>query len=320
MNSYSPIGGYFGLEMSRSEDFPHEKSLLLNSGRNCFKYILASQETTHVYLSKFTCDVMLEPIKKLGVKYSFYNINDHLEIDSEIQLRPNELIVYTNYFDIKDDYSRLLSEQYKEQLVLDNSQAFYSKPIEYGHTFYSPRKFFGVPDGGCLFTNKKLDTLPPTSSSYERTSHLLKRIDVGAEAGYEDFKINDKSLTGEPIKRMSELTHYLLRSIDYETVRQKRITNFSTLHNDLEKTNKLQIKSSIMSSAPMVYPYLSDDIKLRQKLIDNKIFVATYWPNVFEWCEENELEYYLAKNILPLPIDQRYGLEEMKRILDFIHG
>jgi len=46
--------------------------------------------------------------------------------------------------------------------------------------------------------------------------------------------------------------------------------------------------------------------------------VATYWPNVFNWCENKTLEFDLAKNILPLPIDQRYGSEEMERIVELI--
>jgi hypothetical protein len=50
---------------------------------------------------------------------------------------------------------------------------------------------------------------------------------------------------------------------------------------------------------------------LKQKLIENRIFVATYWPNVFEWCRSKDLEYNLANNLLPLPIDQRYGKEEL---------
>jgi hypothetical protein len=47
-------------------------------------------------------------------------------------------------------------------------------------------------------------------------------------------------------------------------------------------------------------------------LIKEKIFVATYWPNVFDWTLPDSMEYYLAKNIVPLPIDQRYNLDDMQ--------
>ena len=74
-----------------------------------------------------------------------------------------------------------------------------------------------------------------------------------------------------------------------------------------------------IDSAPMVFPYLTDDVSLKQRLIDNKVFVATYWPNVLEWCGEVNIEHFVAKNICFLPIDQRYGEENMKAILDTIN-
>lgn len=68
----------------------------------------------------------------------------------------------------------------------------------------------------------------------------------------------------------------------------------------------------------MVYPYLTDDAGMRNKLIENKVFVAKYWPNVLEWCGENDIEYKLTKYMLPLPCDQRYGEEDMERIIQII--
>ena len=52
----------------------------------------------------------------------------------------------------------------------------------------------------------------------------------------------------------------------------------------------------------------------------NKVFVACYWPNVLEWCAESDLEYKLAKQIIPIPIDQRYGVEEMEKIIRIINN
>lgn len=44
-----------------------------------------------------------------------------------------------------------------------------------------------------------------------------------------------------------------------------------------------------------------------------------YWPNVLEWCDENDIEYKLMKNVLPLPCDQRYGEEDMNKIYELIN-
>ena len=53
-------------------------------------------------------------------------------------------------------------------------------------------------------------------------------------------------------------------------------------------------------------------------LIDNKIYVAKYWPNVLQWSQKDSLEYELTENIIPIPIDQRYNSNDMNRIVDLI--
>ena len=318
MNSSDPIGGYFELELEDKE-FLHDDSILLNTGRNCFEYILRANRPSHIHLPRYICDVMLEPLKKLNIPHTFYSIDENLEIAGDVELNDSELLLYVNYFGLKDNYCRLLVEKYKDQLIIDSSQAYYFQPIDNGHTIYSPRKFFGVPDGGCLYTKSLLDNAFPEDTSYERMTHLLKRIDLGAEEAYADFRKNDDSLKSQPIKQMSKLTKKLLGNTDFEAVKQKRIQNFDYLQKNLKDENQTNLAGETFSCA-LVYPFISKDPTLRQKLIDQKIFVATYWPNIMEWCGEGETEYNLAKNLLPLPIDQRYGIDEMKKILEIING
>jgi hypothetical protein len=69
----------------------------------------------------------------------------------------------------------------------------------------------------------------------------------------------------------------------------------------------------------MVYPYLSQELSLREKLISNRIFIPRYWSDVEQRCRRNDIEVYLANHILPLPIDQRYGIEDMMHILSIIN-
>lgn len=316
MSSSKSIGGYFGLDVDCEHPI-YSEAILLNSGRNCFEYVLKTQEATKVYIPIYTCEVMLEPINRQGIKFEFYRVDQNLEIKEDIQLDDNEFLVYTNYFGIKNKYCKKLTDQYGERLILDCSQAFYFEHDLVAHTFYSPRKFFGLPDGGSLYTNRKIDISLEQDVSYFRMSHLLKRIDIGAEAGYEDFKFNDASLSDEPIKQMSNLTKSLLNSIDHDSARDRRNRNFLQLHEILADNNQLTINKDDING-PMVYPYMVDDGLLRQKLIDNKIFVATYWPNVFDWSEEGDYERELVSKIIPLPIDQRYEEEDMKRILGIV--
>lgn len=191
---------------------------------------------------------------------------------------------------------------------------FFAEPIERIDTFYSPRKFFGVADGGYLYTTALLQQDFPQAKSMSRMGHWLTRIEEGAEAGYLEFRHNDDSLDELPIQKMSKITEAILCSIDYEAVRLQRRKNYEEIANQLADSNSILLPME-ESSVPMVYPYLTSDVALRAKLINNKVFVATYWPNI---NDDNSYEAYLKQRLLPLPIDQRYNEEDMKRIIEII--
>lgn len=311
-----PIGGYFSLELPKYEEY-HKDSVKLNTGRNCLEYILRIRRYRKVYIPYYTCEVILEPLKKLDIQYEFYHINPDLELADGIYLQQDEAILYTNYFGLKQRYIGTLSEKFGQQLIVDNTQAFYAKPIKGIDTFYTCRKFFGVPDGAYLYVDKLLDNDLKEDTSWRRMSFLTKRIDLGAEAGYADFQELGKSLVGQPIKKMSNLTERLMRSVDYGIVKKSRQDNFALLHEALKDTNQFDIDIDA-DAVPMVYPYLTDGENLRKHLIQNKIFVAKYWPNVLNWCKQSDIEYMLTSNTVCLPVDQRYGEEEMEYIISII--
>ena len=308
-----PIGGYFSLELPKREEY-HKDALRLNTGRNCLEYILKARGYNKVYLPYYTCAVVLEPFKKLGIPYEFYHIDINFEISDRFALKANEALLYVNYYGLKQRYVEQLAEKTGECLIVDNTQAFYARPISGIDTFYTCRKFFGVPDGAYLYTEKKLDEEMEQDLSYERMTFLNKRIDLDAEAAYGDFQNLSKLLVGQPIKLMSNLTRRLMQSIDYKMVAQRRRENYFQLHEALATTNNLHLALET-DAVPMVYPFLAPIKGLREKLIDNKIFVARYWPNVLEWSTKDDVDYFLAYQMQPLPIDQRYGKDDMDIII-----
>lgn len=311
-----PIGGYFSLELPLYEEY-HKDAIRLNTGRNCLEYILQAREYKKVYIPYYTCDVVLEPFKKLGVLYEYYHVNIHLEIRDEIELKEGEALLYTNYYGLKQRYTEKLAQQYGNSLIVDNTQAFYAKPINGLDTFYTCRKFFGVPDGAYLYTDKHLDMELDQDQSYERMLSLTKRIDLSPEAGYQDFRNVSKSLVGQPIKQMSKLTQRMMKGIDYEAVAQRRRANYQMLHKALGKENDVDFPLED-DAVPMVYPYLVQVKGLREKLIENKIFAARYWPSVLERTTPDDIDYLLAYQMQPLPIDQRYGEEEINHIIKML--
>lgn len=310
------IGGYFELELNKGNEY-HLDALHLNTGRNCLEYILRAKCYKKLYIPYYICEVILEPIKKLNIEYEFYHIDSNLDPVFNRALNKDEAFLYVNYFGIKQNTVVKLKEKILHNLIIDNTQAFFDKPIENTDTFYSAPKFFGVSDGAYLYTDKFINKPLKEDVSFNRMKHLLKRIDLGAEAGYKDFKMNSDSLANQPIMQMSRLTKALLCNIDYRKVISIRKKNFLFLHEKLCHLNKFKI-DTLSFNVPMAYPFLADVQGLREKLIEAKIFVAIYWKNVLDWPGHSNLESNFAKNLLLLPINQKIDKRDYFQLLDII--
>ncbi len=310
-----PIGGYFELELRKGKPY-HEGVICLNLGRSCFEYILRARGYKSIYLPYYTCGVMFDVPRKLGVSVKCYHINSSLEPDILPELQQDEGLVYTNYFGLKQNCVERLASHYGNKLIVDNSQAFYAPRLKGIDTFYSPRKFFGVPDGGYLYSDSTCHIPINQGYSWQRLSHLSKRIDQSPSDGYQDYLDAESYLNHVPIERMSKLTEAILSGIDYKEVAEKRVGNFRLIHDSLASSNLLGLTCD-PTAVPMVYPYISDRPDLRNKLISEKIYIAKYWesvPSRNQATWENELTEYL----LPIPIDQRYSSPDLERIIKTI--
>ena len=67
------------------------------------------------------------------------------------------------------------------------------------------------------------------------------------------------------------------------------------------------------------YPLmLKEAQEVRCHLIRNKVYIPVLWPNVINEVNEESYEYQLANSILPLPVDQRYRIEDMEYMAELI--
>ena len=315
------IGGYFELADKDCEcgRMPVD-GIALNTCRNALGYIILQlADAKRIFVPYYTCEAVIEPLKRLPVEYEFYHINEQLEIAENFEIGEGDYLIANNYFGIKDAYIAELAKKYGDKLLVDNAQALFAPVLPNIKAIYSTRKYVGVADGG-FAVGVPMSQMSDYAedNSLEHDSHLYIRKEKGPEAGFKDYQANECKLDNQPIRRMSPQTKETLSQIDYDPVIEKRRQNYKFLSNAIGEKNLLQLPSMDSFVCPMVYPFMTDDESLRGRLIQNKVFVARYWPNVLEWCEKDKLEYKLTTQIIPLPIDQRYGVEDMIRIVDII--
>ena len=318
-SDHDPIGGYFELETQARTDWPPScQGLLLNSARNAFRIILEATRPKRVLIPRYLCHSMLQPLQDTNTPFEPYDINHRLLPAVTLAPAANELAVVTNYFGLRAglDYGQDASRA--SRFVIDNSQAFFASPTTLAFSIYSPRKFFGVPDGGVLHGPGDFDLyLSGQSQSIERFGHLLGRAEFGPEKYYEASRSAERSLAAEPPRPMSKLTRKLLASIDFAQAAKTRCANFDLLNSALREFNFLDADLD-QGAVPMVYPFLPKKPGLRDHLISHKIYVAKYWPNTVASTSSGSFEHELVHRLAPLPIDQRYGPDEMARIIKIV--
>lgn len=315
------IGGYLELEIPKRKNSFLSQFYKFQSARSAFLALLKSGKPKRVWIPNYICSAMLAPLTELNIEHIFYDVDENLNISPRVSLQTKDWLLYINYFGICDhQIKEILSKFNPKQIVLDYSQAFFSHLYNNTlATIYSPRKFFGIPDGGLLYSHIPIEKINKTNiTSFSRTQHLLQRLGGSAEDGYGSFLAAEESLCSElEPQKMSALTERILHSIDFKHIYEKRRQNFQTLHRLLESTDPL-LKNTDEIEAPLFYPYFTPAAeKIKINLINNRIFIATYWADAANRMKQESIDRFI-KNMLPLPIDHRYGKREMKHIASIV--
>lgn len=282
------IGGYLQAEQYFGDEY-HKKSIALNTARNCLRYLIRKNDIKRLFMPKYLCNCITDVCEQENVEIIFYNITESLKprIDDYIE---NSYVYIINYFgQLDNEYLRNLKYRFAN-LIIDNVQSFFQNPITGVDTIYTCRKYFGVSDGAYLYTNTGMKVTGILKDySYDRLKYLAGRFEKLGNIFFDDFHKNEELLSTENIKFMSDMTHNILRSINYEFVKNRRTQNYNYLFDKLEKINTLDLKRI---EGAFAYPlYIENGNKLKRKLIEQKIYVPTLWPNVITDKLKGTLEY-----------------------------
>jgi hypothetical protein len=312
------IGGYFEVEQYESKDKPyHQSPYAFDCGRSALEAILLSTKPSKVYLPYYCCNALLQPFDKLSIPYSFYSINEALEINETITLKKKEFLVYINFFGVKDIYAKKLIKQYSKQLILDNTMAFFFKQDNASWNFNSCRKFLGIPDGSYLSAPVKIaqKILPSSTNENVDINFLFLRNEGFVQQGYTSFLKNEEAF-GSSMHKMSNYSETILSSLPYKKIKEQRNENFDFWHKNLGAKNTL--KMAVNKDGAMFYPFMPSKAILHEIFWAEKMFIPKLWADCASRADGFEWEKKLSKEVLPLPIDHRYNSADLKKILKLI--
>lgn len=311
------IGSFIELQFPKGlEYYKGETNIArLNSGRAAIWHAFRVLKCKSIWLPYYQCESVREFLIRKEIEIKYYNIDEYF---NPINLEPakNEAVLLVNYFGVMST-SRMqaLARQYLN-VIIDNSQAFFSKPIAGCMNVYSARKFVGVPDGAYVIgENANMFVYEYEQCFSSDTSlFLLQRIEYGCEGKtYQERTINENRIDTEDAKKMSMLTRSILDGIDYRYIQTKRRDNYSialSLFGTLNQLNSSRYYDD--GCVPMVYPFVMEDDLLLQRLLDHKHFQGHWWNYLLKEVKKDSFEYWLSRYMIPITIDQRYSEPELR--------
>ena len=280
------------------------------------------------------------------------------ELDKLIGQTGPELIFIHPYYGVDTWRSvRPFFRRWRAQgicIMEDVTQSYYLQNAgkEADYCVGSLRKWYAVPDGGFVASDAALpeDGFAPNEEFVRKKGELLrskweylhgqmdeeKRRALKAEYLQQNRETEAWLDAYDGISVMSEESAAVLSQINEKECEGRRKENCAYLHEHLAEkkqlvpvfgqayeNDKMQRTSEcgdITDAAPLYYPvYAADRDEMQKFLALRGVYAPTLWPV----GEENtgilsQDERYVYEHILALPIDQRYGIEEMQRVLEVL--
>ena len=319
------IGSFIELQLPRGKEYYKGEKIgdmdivRLNSGRAAIFHAFLSTGCKSIWIPYYQCESVSEFLIRNSVRCKYYNIDKNY---NPINLHQNndEAVLLVNYFGIMS-WKRMsyISSHYKN-VIIDNSQAFFSNPVEKCLNVYSARKFIGVPDGAYVIGNHVSFGIGGYKQGYSSDTSLfmLQRIEYGCEGdAYASRCENEKRIDTENCMLMSKLTQTILDGTNYKIIQEKRKANFVYAHflfGEINRLNPMMYYDD--SCVPMVYPLLIEDENLLERMLKAGHFQGHWWKWVEDNGQSDEFEKWISRYMIPVTIDQRYGKME----LDYIKG
>lgn len=328
------------------------KYILFNSGRSALKFYLKEiyqrkNKNKNFLIPSYLCYSVVQPFIELKIPFQFYKINKNLEIDiSHLRnLISNSVggALFIHYFGFPQNKYILkfydILKSFEIDIVEDITHSILTNETGiYGdYAFSSLRKIFPLPDGGLLKSNRENLNNIEFHQGYDEI--WGKRL-VGSlyKDKYLKGKLTDKNeflslfREGETILdsreieilSMTKFSRFLLNKFNFSKIINIRRQNFKFLLKKLTNSKHLipLYKNLDKMVYPLGFPILSEKREsLKTKLIENNIFPPIHWalPELIDKVKFSQ-SWELSNQILTIPCDQRYTINDMQYIVNVINN
>ncbi len=327
----SPFESGHGLDLPISGE-------LVFSGRTAIETVLKNiPEAKKAFLPSYCCESMIQPFREARIEIAFYNVWYDGGLCVDVAIPPDiDIFLWCNYFGYINEMPNLTNFRQDGGVVIEDithsllSTSPYHEQADY--LVASLRKWEPIICGGyCAAVGGRLQHAPTVEppESFIR----LKYDAMQLKAEY--LRTYDESKKPLFLKMFGDSNHWLaenysvlsidtwsreyISAVDVESQREIRRTNAYALYEGLQGTVQFLFQEEAMDCplfVPIVIPHdrehNRDDI--RRYLTAHNIYCPIHWPKP-QGCDSNLYDMELS-----LVCDQRYTVEDMKRIVSVLES
>lgn len=320
-----------------------------STGRSATAYVLDTIEQRNtevrkvVVLPPFTCHTVIEPFLSKGYEVHTYHVGLDLmatveDILSIINIVYPGVFLFHRFFgkDTTKDMNTIISDLRQRGIIIieDSTQCLYSSFRKSDADYFvgSIRKWCGVPDGGFAICRDGRFNDKPSIEDKKLQEAKMKASIHKYEYLYEGK--GDKSVFLSQYRdaenildaqrnyfTISNLSKSIQNNLNIDQMKAKRRENYEIIARGLLGVNGIKVifETIDVDEVPLYCPILCNDRQTVQKeLVKNSIYAPIVWPKADCCPQVDEDTDYIYEHILCIPIDQRYGIDDMERIVNVI--
>lgn len=322
----------------------------MSTGRSATKLVLQTIEDRNpsckkvALLPSFTCHTVFEPFMDYGYQVHTMPLSAKLTTNAEDILYYQEkynasvVLVHRYYgFDTLPGINKVVEILQKKGVVIieDCTQCLYSSfPISNAdYVVASIRKWCGVPDGGFVickegsFPRKPICPDTKMVEAKRIASELKYQYLFEGKGDKPTFKAKYReaeNLLDSQVNffTIDSLSATIQAELDVELLIKKRRENYEVLLEGLQNKEGIHIIFNTLPDdvVPLYFPILIDNREAMQDLLaDNYIYAPVVWPKAENSPIIDEVAEKIYEKILCIPIDQRYDVDDMQRIVEVIN-
>jgi hypothetical protein len=298
-----------------------------------------------VLIPAYTCQTVIDPFVQQGWKCFYYNIRKDLRIDTVDLIKlykdvgPTMIVVHPFYgMELEQEEIDALTTIKLKGCVLmeDITQCIYTtnRHSIFDYVTGSYRKWFKIPDGGFVeshyldgveipkenngeFVSKQTDAMYLRGKYFNTGDEELKNISI---------RLNKDAVAGTgktiSLHKMSDFSLMIMDKENKDTSMMTRLENYRHLFLNINSGKVKSVCSNIddVTTSPLYFPiYVRDRACLQRRLAQDNVYAPILWPVNTDDVLINDNIKEIYSTILMIPIDQRYNVSDMSRIVKIIN-